>query len=204
MYVAAFCLAGGCFLALFAFGKAGARWVLGIYVFGLTLACLSGVAAVARHHRLWLAGLKTQPDQGPGFSALELAAINEIANRAGPDGPALHTHLAGSEVAARYNSGAGCVTSVAGVGETPAPLAALHARAWLQVDGLGPVGCQLWADPDGRIDLLEIFTGGVDTAHTDWATATFEMIEDPEPQHPVPTTRPIVTEPRWIRYRPEA
>ena len=55
---------------------------------------------------------------------------------------------------------------------------------------------------EGRADMM--ITGGVDTAHTDWATATFEMIEDPEPQHPVPTTRPIVTEPRWIRYRPEA
>ena len=200
----AFALVGGWFAALFAFGNAGAIWLIAIYVFGLTLAALARGADFWRNYRLWLGTLRLQSAQGPGFSALETAAITRLVEQAGDQGPALLAHLKYAEVVARYNSGAGSVTSLK---HPNAPLGkdlTSDAVAWFSVQGIdGLVGARLWTDDTGSVACLEFFTGGENTTRLEWATLAFDEAWPTATRPAVPTVRPMVTEPRSVRYRPE-
>lgn len=197
-------LCAACFLALFIFGNAGAMWVIGILAFGLTLATLTQWKDLSRNYRLWLSGLRIQSPQGPGFSSLEVEAIRNLLGQVGAEAEALNRHFAGAEVFARYNSGAGSVTSFRSA--TPSKVSADIAPcvAWFAVDGVdGPVGSRLWADQDGVITSLEFFTGGRDTSHLDWTSVSFGPPPAGCERPPVPSTPPIGLEPKWIRYRPD-
>src|SRR5690606_35853076 len=163
-------LPAGCFLALFAFGNAGAFWVLGIYAFALTLAVLARMSGVRRNHRLWLAGLKVQSDPGTGFSALEVAAIRQVLEQARNEQAELQKHLTASEVVSRYNSGAGSVTLIRSSNPRSVSSAVLEPTAWFAMKGLETVvGCRFWADDQGMLSTIEFFTGGENTALVDWS-----------------------------------
>jgi len=200
----AFTLCAGCFLALFIFGNAGALWVIGIYVFGVTLWVLTQWKDLAVNYRLWLSGLKVQSHQGPGFSALEVEAIAEFLAHIGPDAQALSRHFAGAEVLARYNSGTGSVTSFRSTMPHGATADLAGCVSWFVVDGVdGVVGGRFWKDQDGVITTLEFFTGGRDTSHLDWTAVSFEPAIVGRARPLIPSTPPIGLEPRWVRYRPE-
>lgn len=200
----AFGLCAGCFAAMIAFGNAGGLWVLGVYVCGFVILGVSQWKAVMRNHRLWLTGLKTQTHQGPGFSTLEIAAISDLFARAGPDDRDLRRHFNTSEVVARYNSGAGSVTTFRSDSPRATSGLAQEAPSWFRVEGLASVvGCCFWADSDGLLTTIEFFTGGEDTSALDWTAVTFDYADDEMARPSVPQTSPVATEPRWIRYRPE-
>ena len=200
----AFALCAGCFLALFIFGNVGALWVIGIYVFGVTLWVLTQWKDLAGNHRLWLSGLKVQSNQGPGFSAFEVEAIAKLLAQMGPDARVLSKHFAGAEVFARYNSGTGSVTSFRSATPQGVTVDVAECVSWFVVDGVdGVVGGRVWADQDGVIATLEFFTGGRDTSHLDWTDVAFEPAEIGSARPSIPSTPPIGLEPRWIQYRPE-
>lgn len=205
LFLLAFGLCAGCFAAMFLFGNAGALWVLGVYAFGLTLWILNQWKNAEGNHRLWLSGLRGQSEQGPGFSALEAEAINELLLQMGTEGQGLRRHLAASEVVARYNSGAGCVTTF----RSPAPHEAIGDLGkyvtWFELADLHcAVGARLWSDDDGLVTTLEFFTGGEDTRRLNWIEVAFRSA-GPERERPsIPQMRPIQVEPRWVRYRPDA
>ena len=200
----AFGLCAGCFAVMIAFGNAGGLWVLGVYIGGLVMLGVSQWKAVTRNHRLWLAGLNAQSQQGPGFSTLELAAISDLFARAGPDERNLRQHFNTSEVVARYNSGAGSVTTFRSDSPRATPDLAQEAPSWFRVEGLtSVVGCRFWADSDGLLTIIEFFTGGDDTSALDWTAVTFDHADDEMARPSVPQAPPVASEPRWIRYRPE-
>ena len=201
-FLLAFSLPAGCFFALFAFGNAGALWVLGIYAFALTLAVLARMASVRRNHRLWLKGRKIQSEPGPGFSALEAAAISQLLEQARTQQAELQKHLQTSEVVSRYNSGTGSVTLIRSSNPRSVSSAALEPIAWFAVTGLETiVGCRFWPDEQGLLSTMEFFTGGENTAFVDWTRVAFDDAPTGAPRPPVPTTAPVATEPRWIHYR---
>lgn len=204
VFLLAFGLCAGCFLALFIFGNAGALWVLGIYAFGLTLWILVQGKDAEGNNRLWLSSLKVQSPQGPGFSALEVEAINAFLAQIGPEMQDLRSHFAGSEVVSRYNSGAGGVTRFHSA--TPRRFVGDLERSvsWFEVEGIrSVVGARFWADDDGMVTLLEFFVGGENTARVVWTEAPFRPA-GPERERPsIPQIRPIESEPRWVRYRPD-
>lgn len=200
----AFLLCGGAFAALFAFGNQAAPWVLGVYAFGLTLGALSQWQALRRNHRLWVSGLKFQSHQGPGFSTLEAAAIGELLTQMGPAGSALRRHFAACEVVARYNSGTGGVTTFQSRSPQPAPDHVVGSVFWFAVQGISSiVGCKFWADDEGLLTTLEFFTGGEDTSYLDWSALTFDVAPEGATRPAVPMMRPVISEPRWVYYRPE-
>ncbi|MNS98888.1 hypothetical protein D3C72_1332690 [compost metagenome] len=200
----AFGLCAGCFGALIAFGNTGGLWVLGIYACGLVILGISQWRAVARNHRLWLAGLNTQSHQGPGFSTLETAAISHLFAKAGSNERGLRQHFSASEVIARYNSGVGSVTTFRSDRPCPVSAPVLDVTSWFQVEGLASVvGCRFWADDDGLLTTLEFFTGGEDTSWLEWATVSFDYAAEDAPRPNAPQTRPVASEPRWVHYRPE-
>lgn len=203
--MAAFGLCAGCFLALSLFGNAAAPWVIGVLVCGVTLFSLIRLGAVVTNIRLWLSGMAVQSEPGPGFSALEVAAIQDLLAQAGPEAQALGRHFAGAEVVERYNSGTGNVTTIRSATPHPVLSDAVAGLAWFHVDGVsGIVGARFWVDQKGLVTLLEFFTGGEGTARLDWTRARFEPASGGAPRPTPPSMPPIVSEPRWIRYRPES
>lgn len=145
-----------------------------------------------------------QSEPGPGFSALEAAAISQLLDQAGTEQAELQKHLQASEVVSRYNSGAGSVTLIRSSNSRAASSAALEPIAWFTVKGLETVvGCRFWPDDQGLLSTMEFFTGGENTALVDWTRVTFEDAPTGNPRPPVPTTAPVATEPRWIHYRSE-
>lgn len=201
----AFGLCAGCFAVMIAFGNTGGLWVLGIYIGGLVMLGVSQWRAMTRNHRLWLSGLNAQSQQGPGFSTLEIAAISDLFARAGPDEGNLRHHFSTSEVVARYNSGAGSVTTFRSDSPRATPDLAQETPSWFRVEGVvSVVGCRFWADSDGLLTTIEFFTGGEDTSALDWTAVTFDYAAEDEMGRPaIPEIQPVASEPRWIRYRPE-
>lgn len=201
-FIAAFLLAAGCFAIMIVFKNASLPWFLGLYVFSWTLAFLAWRQGILRNQRLWLSGLKFQDVQGPGFSTLEVAAINDLLISAGSDTEALRRHFNSAEVVARYNSGVGGVTTF----RRQYPRSAVNNVAdhvsWFLVDDLGAVvGAQFWADQTGVIVMLEVFTGGLDTRAFDWTRVTFTAAPDELPRPAIPSTVPVITEPHWVHWR---
>jgi hypothetical protein len=179
-----------------AFGNAwpAARYLLYLAV-GLGLAIWTGWELVSRF-RLWLRGLNVQPEQGPSFTVLEVAALTElIASPAShsADGPGLTS----AEVTLRYNSGRGCITTVEGAGVLRPDC--YDRIAWFQVGRLAdPVGCVLWPGSSGQLELIELFTTA-NTSKVDWSSVTFEPATPPR-KGGRPTFRPVITEPSWRRF----
>lgn len=204
LFLLAFGLCAGCFLAMFIFGNAGALWVLGVYAFVLTLWILIQWKNVEGNNRLWLSSLKVQSPQGPGFSALEVEAVNEFLAQMGADAQDLRRHFAGSEVVARYNSGAGGVTRFHSA--TPHRFIGDLERSvsWFELEGIrSVVGARFWTDDNGMVTMLEFFVGGEDTSRVAWTETPFRTA-GPERERPsIPQTPPIESEPRWVRYRPD-
>lgn len=201
-FIAAFLLAAGCFAIMIVFKNASLPWFLGLYVFSWTLAFLAWRQGILRNQRLWLSGLKFQDVQGPGFSTLEVAAINDLLISAGPDTEALRRHFNSAEVVARYNSGVGGVTTFRSQYPRSAVNNVTDHVSWFLVDDLGAVvGAQFWADQTGVIVMLEVFTGGLDTRAFDWTRVTFTAAPDELPRPAIPSTAPVITEPHWVHWR---
>lgn len=130
---------------------------------------------------------------------MELAAI-EAVEEVAPESR-LRAALAGAEVALRYDSGHGCVSTITGA-RPLASSAAFDAVVWFQVSGLNaPVGARLWPDAEGAPELIEMFTEARTGRH-DWTRAAFEVIDPPD-LAVIPQSRPIVTEPVWKTFAPE-
>lgn len=204
LVLAAFLLCAGCFATLIAFGNGGAKWVVGVYVFGLTMAALTGWKSLKRNYRLWAAGLKTQSYQGPGFSPLEVAAISEVASDLSRSS-GLANQFKSAEVIARYNSGAGGLTTFRSLASETVAASILDHISWFWVEELqAVVGCRFWADSSGSVTMLEAFTGGENTAHLDWTRVTFRSAPEGAARPRVPSLAPVISEPRWIYYRPDS
>jgi len=180
------------FGSLFAFGNDAAPWAILAYVLLFGGFGLLEARAVLRRFNLWRTGLNEQPEPGPGFSPLELAALNALLNGA-------VFSLAGAEVRERYNSGHGCVVTITGA--LP-PEASVYV-ACFRIRGVDtPIGACLWPNAGAEGAMLEFFTRG-DTAQLDWLTAPFE--EAPvSPDLTKPVMRPVVSEPSWKHFRYEA
>ena len=201
-FVAAFMFAAGCFAVLIVFKNASLPWFLGLYVFVWTLAFLAWRQGIIRNYRLWFSGLKFQDEQGPGFSTLEVAAINELLAAAGPDAGALHRHFEGAEVVARYNSGVGGVTTFRSQFPRSVARDVTDHVSWFLVDDLGAVvGARFWADQTAAITMLEVFTGGLDTRAFDWTKVSFAAAPDELPRPAIPSMEPVITEPHWVHWR---
>ncbi|WP_426025020.1 hypothetical protein [Brevundimonas sp. TSRC1-1] len=202
-FVAAFMLAAGCFAVLIVFKNASIPWFLGLYVFSWTLAFLAWRQGVIRNYRLWFSGLKFQDVQGPGFSTLEVAAINELLAVAGPDAGLLRRHFEDAEVVARYNSGVGGVTTFRSQHPRSPVSDITNHVSWFLVDDLrAVVGAQFWADETGVLVMLEVFTGGLDTRAFDWTKVSFATAPEELPKPSIPSMPPLITEPHWVYWRP--
>lgn len=77
----AFLLPAIWFGSLFAFGNDAAPWAILGYVIVFGGFAVYNAKAYLSRFELWRAGLKVQPEQGPGFSPLELAALNALLGR---------------------------------------------------------------------------------------------------------------------------
>lgn len=187
------------FLTMFAFGNKALPWFFASYgVLLVALMTVRGREALS-NLGLWEKGLNYQPEPRAGFTPMELAAI-EVVDEAAPESR-LRAALAGAEVALRYDSGHGCVSTITGAHPLAAP-AAFDAAVWFQVSGLSaPVGARLWADAKGAPELIEMFTEARTGRH-DWTRATFAVI-DPPRLAVIPQSRPIVTGPMWKTFAPE-
>lgn len=188
---------------MIAFGNASIPWFLGFYVFCWTLALLARSQGLIRNYRLWRSGLTFQDDQGPGFSTLEVAAIHELLVNAGPEAMTLRRHFEGAEVVARYNSGRGGVTTFRSQYPRSVTEDVTDHISWFSVSDLGVVGSKFWADQTGVVLMLEMFTGGRDTAHVDWTKVSFVAASEEQPRPRIPSMAPVISEPHWVRWRPE-
>lgn len=188
---------------MIAFGNASIPWFLGLYVFFWTLALLAWRQGLIRNYRLWRTGLIFQDDQGPGFSTLEVAAINELLANSGSEAMALRRHFEGAEVVARYNSGLGGVTTIRSQYPRSVMDDVTNHVSWFSVSDLGVVGSRFWTDQTGVVVMLEVFTGGRDTAHVDWTKVSFVAASEDLPRPRIPSIAPVITEPHWVRWRPE-
>lgn len=179
------------FGSLFAFGNAAAPWaILGYVVLFGGFGVYNAKAYVSRW-KLWRDSLKMQPGQGPGYSPLELAALNALLDGAAKD-------LAGVEVRERYNSGHGCITTLTGV----FPAGASERVACFRIQGVdAPVGACLWPSSGAEPAMIEFFTHGR-TAQLDWLAAPFDDIPTP-PDLARPVMRPVVSEASWKHFRYE-
>jgi hypothetical protein len=179
------------FGSLFAFGNDAAPWaILGYVLLFGGVAALNG-RAYLRRLDLWRAGMKAQPEQGPGFSPLELAALNALLG-------GTVRGLAGMEVRQRYNSGHGCVTTLSG----DLPIGASDRVACFRIQGVdAPVGACFWPASGSEAAMIEFFTRG-DSAELDWLGAPFDEI--PMSSDLVrPEMRPVVSEASWKHFRYE-
>ena len=202
--LSAFTFAGGCFGVLIAFGNAAIPWFFGLYAFCWTLGFLFWQQRFVRNYFRWRSRTRLQSQQGPGFSTLELAAIEQFLDRAGPQEAAARRHFEQAEVVSRYNSGAGGVTAIRSSQPWPWTKPATDNVSWFHIDQLNAVvGCQFWPGPAERLSILEIFAGDTNTAQLDWMTVTFRGADDGLPHPPAPTFAPIISEPRWVTWRPE-
>jgi hypothetical protein len=202
-FVICFSLAAGGFAALIAFGNASIPWFLGIYAVFWVLAFLAWSKGLIRNYHLWRSGLILQDNQGPGFSTLEVAAINELLVKSGPEAMALRRHFEGAEVVARYNSGLGGVTTFQSEYPRSVTEDVTNHISWFSVNDLGVVGTKFWADQTGLIVMLEFFTGGRNTAHFDWTKVLFVAASEDLPRPRIPSMAPVITEPHWVRWQPE-
>jgi Ca2+/Na+ antiporter len=169
-------------------------WGLSLYLAVMVLGGLGiGLFKAFKTHREWLQKLALQPIQGPGFTPLELAALEEFLRQAPQSAHPLHAFLTSAEVTSRFNTGNGCITTIRS--GTPHPLVGADAViAWFVVAGVTvPVGCRFWTDDAQVVDLMEFFTGGQDTHGLDWAAVSFESAETGFTAPPV--VRPIATAP---------
>lgn len=187
------------FFTMFAFGNKALPWFFASYGALLAALLVFRGRAILSNSRLWEKGLNHQPEPWAGFTPMELAVI-EAADQAAPDAR-LRAALAGAEVALRYDSGHGAVSTIKGGRPLKSP-AVFDASLWFKVSGLdAPVGARLWPDAGGAPELIELFTEAR-TGRLDWTRAAFEVIDTPRAA-PVPKTRPIVTEPQWKTFRDE-
>jgi len=183
------------YVALARFGDTGLFLKgLGLYCLALFLGSLGiGLFTALKTYRDWLQKLALQPIQGPGFTPLELAALEEFRRQSPQSTDALHAFLTSAEVTSRFNTGNGCITTIRS--GRPHPLVGADAViAWFVIAGVAvPVGCRFWTDDAQVVDLMEFFTGGQNTHDLDWAAVPFENGE-PGPTTP-PVIRPIATRP---------
>lgn len=202
--LSAFTFAGGCFGVLIAFGNAAIPWFVGLYAFCWTLGFLFWQQRFIRNYFRWRSGSRLQSQQGPGFSTLELAAIEQLIDRAGAKTDNARRYFEFAEVFSRYNSGSGGVTAIASVHPWPWVEALAEDVSWFHIDELNAVvGCKFWPGSAEGLSTLEIFAGAARTAQLDWTTVSFQAPKDALPYPPVPTFAPIITEPRWVTWRPE-
>ncbi len=181
---------GSWFVALFAFGNAGAFWLLAIY------GCLLVYLAVIRWREelsalhLWVGGVPLQPAQHSGFSPLELAAIQDEDGRDGHLRAELIRHLKTADVRLRWNTGKGCLVVITNDTLIKLDRPSDELVCWFLIKGIRhPVGSKLWSQ-NGVIDLLEFFCDA-DTRSVDWTTASFTPTFDVGLRPSVPLSRPI-------------
>lgn len=166
----------------------------GLYLIAFAISLALGLRQGVRIYREWIDKLGFQPTQGPGFTTLELAVFDELEKTLIEEAPALRRFLAQAEVVSRFNSGTGCITRIRS-SHAQAVARASEVIFFFQLKTLaGPTGCRVWTDEAEVIDLMEFFTGTVDTRKFDWDTTDFEPIDPPEHLKP-PTIRPISTIP---------
>ncbi len=160
------------FVVLFAFGNAAVPWLSAVY--GTLLLYIAVLSFEEGHSAVMLvwSDAPIQSIQGPGFTALEVAALEALV----PQRRDRSAMLAAAEVVLRWNTGAGCLTAMeAGpdqkrlaLGDTP------QGVAWFKVVGIDtPVGCRLWPATPTEPALLDFFCGGERTVDIDWATVPF-------------------------------
>jgi len=195
----AFIIPATAFALLFLFGSRidPATFLKGTGLAYLAIILISlalGLRHGFRLYRQWIEKLGFQPVQGQGFTPLELAVFEELEKALPENAAATRRFLSKAEVVSRFNSGAGCLTSVHS--NHPEPIADVSKIIlFFRLGKLaGPAGCRVWTDDAGVIDIVEFFTGEVDTRSFDWATAAFEMIAPPTHPRP-PAIRPISTKP---------
>lgn len=195
----AFAIPTAAFALLFLFGSrldfmAGFKGLGLVYLVTIALSVIFGLRQGFRIYRQWIEKLGFQPIQGPGFTTLELAVFGELEKALTEETPAIRRFLSQAEVISRFNSGNGCITRIRSNQLQPVPKASDIILFFRLVRLAGPTGCRVWTDDADVIDIVEFFTGSVDTRSFDWATADFELIDPPEHLRP-PTIRPISTVP---------
>lgn len=163
-----------------------------VYLVIIALSLIFGLRQGFRVYRQWIEKLGLQPIQGPGFTTLELAVFGELEKALTEETTAIRRFLSQAEVISRFNSGNGCITRIQSNLIRPV-LKASEIILFFRLGTLaGPAGCRVWTDDADVIDIVEFFTGAVDTRSFDWATADFELIDPPAHLRP-PTIRPIFT-----------
>ena len=180
------------FAALFAFGNAGALWLLAIYSgFVLYAGWLRFREEFGLRRLEWDALPLQAMAQGPGFTSLELEAIRQFTERSSSSAKLIDHHFRNAEVRLRLNTGMGCVVAIETTAAWPLDQDVLAITPWFEVDGLkSPVGCRFWPT-DGIIDLMEFFCGGEGTRDLDWTSAAFSVL-DTGPRQTVPKSRPVL------------
>lgn len=191
------------FVVMFAFGNAAVVWLLGVYVFGMTLAVLAGIKNAGHEYAVWLRSLNVQPRQADGFSALEVAAIHEILVDARNDeAGAWHLYLQYAEVVERYNSGSGCIVSIRSHHLAPMTDVIRGRQVWFAVSQTKVVtGAHIWPEDENGILMLEFFTGGQDTRHWLWTDEIFSPVTDNIEYPFVPLQKPIINAPYLKAFR---
>ena len=186
--VLAFLAVGGWFATLFVFGNQGAPWLLAVY--GVLIVVLGRMRFKEELSFSRLAARNTplQSTQGPGFSPMEVAAVQALVEHVGPQ---VAPYFRNAEVILRWNTGSGCLTAIRS--STPVAIndQALEFVSWFEVRGLSsPVGCRFWKNQE-TIDVMEFFCAGERTVDLDWHRVEFSSAPAGD-QRTVPASRPTI------------
>ena len=175
-------------------GPWGGLWFwVPFLIFFVTVGALQ-VPSMQRYAAAAYRARSVQPPPNPGFIPLELSILQEIATTAAQPSSSLLRAFDQAEVRERYNSGAGLVTVISGVGGPCARFFHPQRLVAVQVASLArKAGATVWPGDEGGVVLLEVFTGGEDTRHLDWSSIGFEIASDLSGVPPLPLAPPIIT-----------